>query len=88
MYAASLSPGSLLEVIFGHFRAKMPKGGTNGAKSPKKGHPKIDAKIDAEKYGQMMPKCFKSDAKRQQKWIMKSIYYRNGYLTKTMILLQ
>ena len=39
------------------------QGDPKGAKSQKKGHQKMDAKNDAEKESNMMPKGFQNDAK-------------------------
>ena len=70
------------EVATAHFGAIL---GAIFGKTRKKKHPKVCAKIDAEKVMENDAKGAKSDAKSYQKWIPKSTFCRNGDFLKTIV---
>ena len=60
------------------------QGSPNGAQSRKKGHPKNDIKIDAEKDEKMMPKGSQNDAKMDAKIVIFDKKPMNESMRKSM----
>ena len=60
------------------------KGSPKGAKSQKKGHPKNDIKIDAEKDEKIMPKGSQNDAKMDAEIVIFDKKPMNKSMRKSM----